>query len=109
MRVTGTFTSEESKDQKEIGKAPGLGNKGMRKLKSIASIFTPESRSPRPHVLRQHDFKSGTGALSNQRETESIDNLLRTSKNDSKDTEKSLWSKDKQELLMMQLNALAIE
>ena len=81
----------------------------MRKLKSIASIFTPESRSPRPQVLRQHVFKSGTGALSNQRETESIDNLLRTSKNDSKDTEKSLWSKDKQELLMMQLNALAVE
>ena len=48
----GTFTSEESKDQKEIGKAPGLGNKGMRKLKSIASIFTPESRSPRPNALR---------------------------------------------------------
>ena len=99
-RGTGTLTSEESKDQKEISKAPGLGNKGIRKLKTIASIFTPETRSPRLQVLRQHVYKSGTGALSNERESESIENLLRTSKTDSKDTEQNLRSKDKQELLM---------
>ena len=107
-RGTGTLTSEESKESKEISKIPGLG-KNVKKLKTIASIFTPENRSPRPKNLRKHSFKSGTGALSN--EQESIENLLRTSKTEtnSKETDQNLLSKDKHGYLIKQLNSLAAD
>ena len=107
-RGTGTLTSEESKESKTISRALGLG-KNVKKSKTIASIFTPENKSPNERKLRNNLFKSGTGALSN--EQESIENLLRTSKTDtnSKETDPNLLNKDKHGYLIKQLNNLAAD